>query len=182
MRNHKHADQMHKRFHSEAGFSLLETVMATLMLAICMAGVTALFSYDIGTSKGQGDIATRTIAYSQDKMEQLLSLDFTDATSDTTVSPITDTGGTGIGGDMVDGSSVGAVPPTAPAAGYVDYLTSDGVRQTTADSKTFYTRQWKISISNKVKTIEVVTKALSASGGKGKAPSMTLVSQLTDTR
>jgi Tfp pilus assembly protein PilV len=168
---------------NQGGVSILETLIASAVLLIGVAGVMSVFSYSAGTSKGQGDVGTRIVAYTQDKMEQLLSLDFTDNTTDTTSNtyPMPATG-TGLGGDMAANTTVGGTNPAAAVAGYVDYLDFTGNRQQAA-AGAFFTRVWSISLDNsKMKTITVVTRAASTAGARGVVQTATLVCQRTDTR
>jgi hypothetical protein len=110
-------------------------------------------------------------------MESLIKLDFNDAATDTTVFPAATSGGSGLGGAMAANASVGAVPPTAAAATYVDYLDFNGLLLTSSTGA-YYTRQWKISTGSSItlKTITVVVSSLHSAGIKGAAPSTTLVS------
>src|SRR5579862_7275274 len=77
----------------EAGFSLLETVVATGLLCAVAFGIMALAVVALMTSENQGHLVARTSEYSQDKMEQLLALAFNDTSSNTTVIPTVSTGG-----------------------------------------------------------------------------------------
>ncbi len=149
----------------ERGTSLIEGIVP-------LAGV---FSVAVATSSGQGDIATRTTLNAQDKMEQLMALGFTDSSADTTVYPTAAAGGTGLGGVMAGGSTVGSVDPAAPVASYVDYITFQGKLQTAAP-RARYMRQWTISTdaSGNLKTITVLVTAVGWTG-QGLAPSTTLV-------
>ncbi len=162
----------------ERGTSLIEMMIASVVLLMGIVPLAGVFSVAVATSSGQGDIATRTTLNAQDKMEQLMALGFTDSSSDTTVYP-TDTtagaGGTGLGGVMAGGSTVGSVDPAAPVASYVDYITFQGKLQTAAP-RARYMRQWTISTdaSGNLKTITVLVTAVGWTG-QGLAPSTTLV-------
>src|SRR5260370_26571493 len=83
--------------------SLVEMMIASLVLLVGIVPLAGVFSVAVATNSGRGDIATRTTLNAQDKMEQLLALSFPDGSSNTTVYP-TDTtagaGGTGLGGVM----------------------------------------------------------------------------------
>jgi type II secretory pathway pseudopilin PulG len=159
------------------GVTLIETLVATGILIIVVAGVLPVFTLGFQTTEQAGDLATRTTEYAQDKMESLIKLDFNDAATDTTVFPAATSGGSGLGGAMAANASVGAVPPTAPASTYADYLDFNGTLLTSSTGA-YYTRQWKISTgsSTTLKTITVVVSSLHAAGIKGAAPSTTLVS------
>jgi hypothetical protein len=161
----------------ESGVSILETLVASTILLVVVTGVLPVFILGFQSTEQQGDIATRTTEYAQDKMESLVNLTFTDGATDTTKYPPAISGGTGLGGAMGVSSTVGAVPPTAAATGYVDYLDSNG-NLLTSSTGAFYTRQWSISTDSTgtLKTITVVVTFLQTAGVQGKAPSTALVS------
>jgi Prokaryotic N-terminal methylation motif len=159
----------------ERGVTLMETMIACLILLVGIAGVLTLFTAEVATTSSQGDYATRTAIYSQDKMEQLLALSFDDSSSDTTTNPTASTGGTGLGGILSGSTTVGGVNPASPVAGYVDYLDADA-QQTTATGAN-YRRQWTITTNSagNLKTITVLT-TITTWAGRGRAPSAILVS------
>jgi Tfp pilus assembly protein PilV len=159
---------------AQCGVTLIETMVAATVLIIGVTGVLALFGVAISQNSGQGDIATRTAVYAQDKIEQLMALSFNDGASDTTVYPTASTGGSGLGGTMAGSATVGGVNSTSPVANYVDYLDA-GAQQTTSTGAN-YMRQWTISTNSagNLKTITVLTTVKNWTG-KGLAPSTTLV-------
>ncbi len=159
----------------ERGSSLIEMMIASLILLIGIVPLAGVFSVAVATNSVQGDIATRTALNAQDKMEQLLALTFADGSSDTTVYPTAVAGGTGLGGVMAGGAAVGGVNSAAPVANYVDYITFQGVLQTAA-SGAMYRRQWSISTdaTGNLKTITVRVTVVPGTG-PGLAPSTTLV-------
>jgi Tfp pilus assembly protein PilV len=165
-----------ERKHDEAGVTLIETMMAACVLLIALTGMLNLFVVVIATNQTQGDLATRTTEYAQDKLEQLLQLSFNDGATNTTVFPVASSGGTGLGGTMSASSTVGAVPPAAAATGYVDYFDQNG-NLLTSSTGAKYTRQWSISTDSTatVKTITVVVTAQVPRGVQGAAPSTKLV-------
>jgi len=127
------------------GTTLIETMIAALILLTVVAGLLGLFTVSIQVNEEQGNSATRTTEYAQDKMEQLMAFNFSDAN---------------LGGAMGANSTVGSVPPAAVVSGYVDYLDQNG---NTLGSSTgaFYTRQWSIATdgTGTLKTITVVVTA-----------------------
>jgi Tfp pilus assembly protein PilV len=153
----------------ERGMTLIETLIAGVVLIVGLVGLMGAYAVTITQNWNQGDRATRTTEYAQDKMEQLLALTFSDTTSNTAVYPPTTTGGTGMtpGGSLTLGS---------PVSGYVDYVDDTGTQQTTAAAAT-YIREWTIAVNaaGNLKTITVTTTALTSLGGGGVAPSTTLV-------
>jgi type II secretory pathway pseudopilin PulG len=162
---------------SQRGVSLIESMVAAALLIIVVTGVMPVFILSFQTTEQQGNIATRTTEYAQDKMESLINLSFIDGATDTTVYPPAVAGGTGLGGAMGASSTVGAVPPTTAVTGYVDYLDTNGNLLTTSTGS-YYTREWSISTdsTNTLKTITVVVTSLQVGAVKGKAPSTALVS------
>jgi Tfp pilus assembly protein PilV len=159
---------------NQRGVTLIETMIAAIILLIGIVGIMSLFTVAIQQSSGQGDIGTRTAVYAQDKIEQLMALGFNDGASNTTVYPTASNGGTGLGGTMAGSTTVGGITPGSPVTSYVDYLDA-GAQQTTASGAN-YMRQWTISTNaaGNLKTITVLTTVKNWVG-KGLAPSTTLV-------
>ena len=162
------------KFHEQRGLSLIETMVATLILLIGIVSVMSLFAVAVTQNTNQGDFATRTTEYCQDKMEQLLALSFSDSATDTTVYPPAASGGTGLG----SGGSVNTA--TAPTTGYVDYLDASG-NLLANSTGWFYKRQWSISLdaTGTIKTITVVA-ITKAQAGSGNPPWTRLVSFKTN--
>jgi Tfp pilus assembly protein PilV len=160
---------------SQSGVTILETLIASVVLLVGIVGVMSLFTVAVVQSNSQGDVFTRTTEYAQDKIDQLMALPFADNATDTTVYPAQAVGGTGLGGVMAGSASVGSANPAAPAAGYVDYLDANGNLLAGAGNS-FYTRVWSIS-TNAGGTLKVITVVAVAqkTGGVGLTPSSTLV-------
>jgi hypothetical protein len=114
-------------------------------------------------------------------MEQLMVLSFADSSTDTTVDPLPPTGGTGLGGLMAGGQTLGSTDPSAPAAGYVDYLDGSGQRTTDLSSAS-YIRQWSIATdsSTTLKTITVRVGVTVQLAARGLPPNTTLVCSKAD--
>ena len=154
------------RLRSEAGLGLLEVVIALSILLVLSLGILPLGVLAIARTENEGHLAARTTEYSQDKMEQLLSLAYNDSVTDTRVFPSAASGGTGL---AVGGSS----NPSAPAAGYVDYLDLTG--NLVASSGWFYKRTWQItSPFTNIKQVTVTT-IVARGFGHGRTPQATLV-------
>jgi prepilin-type N-terminal cleavage/methylation domain-containing protein len=160
----------------ERGVTMIETMIAVAILLIVVVGVLPVFTAGFQVTEQQGDISTRTSEYAQDKMESLLKLDFLDSTTDTTKFPPV-AGGTGLGGAMAASTTVGAVPPAAAVANYVDYYAYDGTYQNGTAAGAYYTRQWSITTdaTGTLKTITVAVTSVQKAGVLGLAPSTTLV-------
>lgn len=149
----------------ERGSMLIETLVAMGLLLAMLGGLLSLGAVALTVTENQGHLAGRTTEYAQDKMEQLLALAYTDATSDTRVFPAAQAGGTGL---AVGGSS----DPTAPVAGYADYLDRDGNLLASPNGAPpagwFYKRVWQVANpSLNLKQITVTATVESTLGQKG---------------
>lgn len=149
---------------SQAGVSLIETMIALALLLIAAAGIMTMATVAMSTTETQGHLAARTAEYAQDKMEQLLALQYPDANTDTTVFPSTITGaGTGL-------SVGGGMNPNAPVAGYSDYVDKSG-NPVGAGGNWQYVRVWQITqVGANMKQISVVTQVRYAVGQSGVLP------------
>src|ERR1051326_6786481 len=81
---------------SERGVTILEVLIASVMLVVVAIGFLGLFLMSVSPNKSQGEIMMRTTEYSQDKMEQLLALQYSDPASDTLSFPTASSGGSGL--------------------------------------------------------------------------------------
>jgi len=170
----------------DRGGTLVETMLAVLVAFIAMASIGAVVFYAMVQNKNEGAEATRLTSLAREKMEQLLRLDYVDATTNTTL--ITDAGwSVGLTPNAsTDLTQLTACPATASAnEGYVDFLNSDGVPLSgtcaAATAGGFaYVRRWKITtvISGPpgLKQITVVTYALNAVRAGGPIPSVSVTS------
>jgi type II secretory pathway pseudopilin PulG len=166
-----------KRFrkarNSESGMTLIETVIALALLLVVAVGVLGLGAIALATTENQGHLMARTAEYAQDKMEQLLALKFCDATSDTTVLPTSSAGGQGLAGCAAplnnNGTGIGgSSDPTAPVAGFVDYLDDSGNflpagTGGAAPNGWKYIRVWQISSANAANTVKQITVTVKVS-------------------
>jgi hypothetical protein len=128
---------------SEAGFSIVETVIATSILLVVLVGLMSAMGMAAALTENEGHLSARAAEYAQDKMEQLLALSYSDIASDTTQIPTASANGAGL-------AAGGSQDPAAPAAKYVDYLDPDGkplcpCTGTTVPANWFYKRVWQIS-------------------------------------
>jgi type II secretory pathway pseudopilin PulG len=182
---------------SQAGISLLETLIALTILVIVTVGVMSVALVAVETTENQGHLQSRAAEYAQDKMEQLISLSYGDgdppATSGTdttvfppcspqTINPAACTTGTGL---AVGGSSDPSAPVSTPGNGYVDYLDSAG-NPSAANQNWYYIRVWKIDQpagTTNLKRITVTAQVRSTVGGTGSGagavPTATVVSLKT---
>lgn len=145
----------------EAGLSLIETLIATMLLVVVLAGLGSMGIIGLTATENQGHLAARATEYAQDKMEQLLSLAWGDTTSDTRVFPAVPAGGMGL---AVGGSA----NPDAPVAGYVDYLDRNGNLLPSgvgAPANWFYIRVWQVTlVEARLKQISVTATTATALG------------------
>ena len=165
-----------RRSNNDSGSSLVEVIVAVLIMGTIAAGLLAMAGISLTTSENQGHLAARTAEYAQDKMEQLLVLSFGDNTTDTRVFPATVAGGTGV-------AAGGSANPAAPVAGYADYLDARGNLIPTAGAgppaNWFYQRVWEVQqISPTLKQVSV-TAIVARSIGRTQRPSATLISLKT---
>jgi type II secretory pathway pseudopilin PulG len=152
----------------ERGATLIETIIAILILTIGVTGVMGLLAFSITQNWNQGDRATRTTEYAEDKMEQLLALNFTDGTSNTAVYPTQASGGAGLGGTMAGNSTVGGVALGSPVSQYVDYIDSSG-NLATSSTGALFIRQWSIS-TNAAANLKTITVSVRGAFSLANAP------------
>ena len=165
-----------RRSVNDEGSTLVEVVVAMLIMATLAAGLLSMTAIALTQSENQGHLAARTAEYAQDKMEQLLVLAYGDAVTDTRVFPAVPLGGTGI---AVGGSA----NPSAPVVGYADYLDQSGnlLASGTANPPAgwFYQRVWEVTaVTPTLKEIRV-TATVARAIGRTRRPTSTLVSLKT---
>jgi Tfp pilus assembly protein PilV len=133
----------------ESGVTLIETMIAALILLIGVLAIMRLMAVSIGQNLSQGDVQTRVSEYAEDKMEQLMALSFSDVSSNTTVFPPTTTGGVGL-------TPGGSSSLSSPVTNYCDYLDISG-NLLSSSSGAYYERVWSISANaaGNLKTITV---------------------------
>jgi Tfp pilus assembly protein PilV len=161
---------MLKKLSEERGMTLVETMIALMVLLFGLMAMAQVLAFSIVASKTLGRDSTKTTAFARDKMEELQSLSFADVHTNVTVNPPYPTNGVGL-------TAGGSVPPASLAEGYYDYLDSAGAR--TDSEAALYTRQWQILAdgTNIKKIIVAVTS--NKSFRYGTAPSTVLVTQKT---
>jgi hypothetical protein len=146
---------------------LIETVVATGLLLVALAGLVSVSFVASTSTENQGHLSARTTEYAQDKMEQLLVLAYGDVQSDTTQFPAANVGGTGL-------AVGGSVDPAAPVNGYVDYLDVDGnlLGGGAPPAAWYYKRVWQVANpSANLKQITVATIVKWSMGGTQKPAS-----------
>ena len=155
----------------EEGFTLVEVLVALLITVVIALGLLSMDVVATKLTENEGHLSARATEYGQDKLEQLLVLAYGNTTSDTTVFPAIDTGGTGL---AVGGSS----DPDAPAAGYVDYLSQVGNLLVSTGGAVptdwYYKRVWAITSPTANLKQVTVTVAIRAGYGGGQAQRSTV--------
>jgi prepilin-type N-terminal cleavage/methylation domain-containing protein len=162
---------------AEGGFSLLETMIALMVVLVAASGLLPLGVVAFSTSENQGHLSARAAEYAQDKLEQLMALSYGDTTSDTRVFPAPEVGGSGL---TLGGSS----NPAVPIVRYVDYLDIDG---TLIPSPTgappagwYYQRVWRVTSPRaNLKQITVTATVARAAGSWALRPRATVTALKT---
>jgi len=136
------------KFNNQSGFTLVETLVATTILAIALTSLAQLFAISVQNNLVARNSSFATILAMQ-KMEQLrgltygfdtLGLPITDTSTDTAVSPEAANGGTGLAPSPSNTLRAGT-------NGYVDYLNANGVSLgggTVVPTGTSYIRRWMV--------------------------------------
>jgi hypothetical protein len=139
--------------------TLVETAIAMGILLVVTLGLLSMGVIATSITENEGHLNARTTEYALDKMEQLLTLAYGDAQSNTTFFPSVNVGGTGL---ALGGSS----NPETPVVGYADYLDQSGNVLCTAPSPCgatppaswFYKRVWHVAIASaNLKQVTVTT-------------------------
>ena len=157
---------------AQAGMSLLETMVALALLLVVASGIMSLAGVAMSTTENQGHLASRTAEYAQDKMEQLLALNYQDQCTDTTVYPAVISCGVGTGLQVG-----GGLNPNGPIAGYSDYVDTSG-NPVAAGANWQYVRVWQITTppgTTNLKQISVLTRVRTGVGGTVILPQSTVV-------
>jgi hypothetical protein len=185
------------------GISLIETLIAVLIAVIGLFSVGGLIFQGTATNKNQGTEVTRATIYAQDKMEKLLSLDFSNCTQPASSQAgscnTTNIDATGWTQGLLAGGAIGPLQATCPTSGaslgHIDFLDSNGIQLPGATAATScsaitvsnvaYIRMWQITDlastgGPEIKQISVAVYSQSATNtGSGK-PIVLLTSLLSN--
>lgn len=152
---------------NESGITLIETMLAILILLVGLLGFAQLMTFSLIVGKSYGRDTGQTTAAARDKMEELIGLEFLDTITNVTVNPPYPNTGTGL-------TQGGSIYPDAPVSGFSDKIDFSGNR-TNADDDVAYIRQWKVqNESTTLKSISVSVKS-NRSFKYGLIPSTTLI-------
>ena len=144
---------MNKNLKDESGMTLVESLMAIVILLIGLLAMAQVMAFCVVASKNYGRDAGKTTVIARDKMEELSSLPFLSLTAG------------------------GSVDPAAPTTGYVEYFNLAG--GTTTQAAAAYTRQWQV-ISDSATVRRIIVLVTSNKSIKyGVAPSTTMVTVKT---
>lgn len=140
--------------------TLIETMVACLVLMVGVVAMMGLFGVATRENATQGRQVVWLTTYAENKLAQLMALDFTDSTTDTTRWPAVPSGGTGLCA-LPPGTSCGSVDPAVPLPGFMDFLDAAGNLLSDARGAAFV-RQWQIVAdgTGTAKTITVTVRPL----------------------
>jgi prepilin-type N-terminal cleavage/methylation domain-containing protein len=157
----------------QRGFSLVEVMTATSIMAVAVASLAQLFVIAVNANRS-ARTTTFAAVLAQQKMEQLrgltwgfdtIGLPISDTDSDTTVSPSLPAGGSGL-----TPSPQGTL--RANTVGYVDYLDDQGVSLgggANPPNNTIYIRRWSVeplpTNPNNTLILQVLVTRLNTRGG-----------------
>jgi hypothetical protein len=148
-------------------------MIALGLLLIAAAGIMTMATVAMTTTENQGHLAARTAEYAQDKMEQLLALNYQDIRTDTTVFPAVAGAACPTACGLTPG---GGLDPNAPVAGYSDYVDKSG-NPVLAGGNWQYVRVWQITqAAPNLIQISVLTQVRYGVGRAGILPRSTVTS------
>lgn len=142
---------------ASSGVTLIETMVAVVVALIGVFSLGTVIFVASATDKNQGSEATRATVYAQDKIENLLALNFNQCTQSSSSQPAacntTGISATSWTQGLLAGGAISPVSPSCSSSGvnvgYQDFLTSSGSQflGTSCASVTgpiAYVRQWQI--------------------------------------
>jgi hypothetical protein len=164
----------------DRGVTMVETMIAILVAFIAMASVGSVIFSAMVANKNQGTEGSRETVLAQQKMEELLRLNFADVSTNTTL--ITDTSWS-IGltpNPSTDLNYLTSCPSSGADIGYVDFLDANGYALagscTSVIAQTYgYERRWEITDVSGVSGLRQITVVVYApnavnTGARGTTP------------
>lgn len=180
------------------GVTLVETMVAVFVALIGVFSLGSVIFEATVFNKNQGSENTRATVYAQDKIENLLSLDFTNCNKSSGLQPAScnTTGVTASGWTqgLLAGGAMSPVlsdcPSSGSSVGYVDFLDGNGLKiggggcSAIMAASVSYVRQWEIrnlsSSGPALKQITVAVYSQQAVTSVGAKPIAVLTSTLSD--
>lgn len=155
---------------AQYGFTLVESLIAIAILMAGLLSMAQVLTFTVMASKTYGQDASKATAAAQDKMGELIQLDFSDTTTNVAVNLPYSTDGVGL-------TEGGSIFPADPVDGYVDYVDSSGARTTPENA--VFTRQWQIVDDTSFADLKriAVTVTSIRSFQVGESPTTTLVTE-----
>lgn len=187
-----------KSFKSDRGVSLVETMTAVCIALFSVFSMGSLIAQVAATTKNQGTETTQATIFAQDKIENLLSLNFVNCNVPSTSQPqscnltaVSDPSWTqGLLAGGATAPELTTCPTTGLNIGYVDFLDHNGVPVTGVSCAAIlpasmsYVRQWQItdlpSTGQPMKQITVAVYSLNATSALGGTPIVVLTSVLSN--
>jgi Tfp pilus assembly protein PilV len=189
---------------NDSGVTLIETLIAVLIAVVGLFSVGGLIFQAMVTNKNQGTEVTRATIYAQDKMEKLLSLNFSNCTQAASALPsscnTTNVSASGWTDGLLAGGAIGpSVQATCPSSGasvgYIDFLDSNGIQlpgstaatgcSSITPSSISYVRMWEVTDvastgGPTLKQISVAVYSQSAVNANSGKPVVVLTSLLSN--
>jgi Tfp pilus assembly protein PilV len=189
---------------NDSGVTLIETLIAVLIAVVGLFSVGGLIFQAMVTNKNQGTEVTRATIYAQDKMEKLLSLNFSNCTQAASAQPsncnTTNISASGWTDGLLAGGAIGpsvqaTCPSSGPSVGYIDFLDSNGIQlpgptaatgcSSITPSDISYVRMWEITDvasmgGPTLKQISVAVYSQSAVNASSGKPVVVLTSLLSN--
>lgn len=170
---------------NEQGVSLIETMIAVLVAFIAMSSIGAVVFTAMASNQSQGVEQSRMTSAAQERMEQLLRLDFNDTMTNTTL--VSDSGWqVGLTSNSTTDLDVLTACPSSTGStadiGYADFLDSQGNALAgtcaTVLPASYFQRRWKIvdTGTTGLKQITVVVLSPHAVKAGGAIPMVALTS------
>jgi Tfp pilus assembly protein PilV len=189
---------------NDSGVTLIETLIAVLIAVVGLFSVGGLIFQAMVTNKNHGTEVTRATIYAQDKMEKLLSLNFSNCTQAASAQPsscnTTNVSASGWTDGLLAGGAIGpSVQATCPSSGasvgYIDFLDSNGIQlpgstaatgcSSITPSSISYVRMWEVTDvastgGPTLKQISVAVYSQSAVNANSGKPVVVLTSLLSN--
>lgn len=162
---------------AQRGTTLIETLIATAICTVVVFGLAGLVTMATRQSKEMGTTVSQASTLAAQKLEELMSKEFTSTTVTCGTRPCIDAQ---LCLCATPPCKCGEVDPTVlPVTGFVDYLKNDGTPTTATGADRFFTRRWQVEALTTFPatvrriTVRVEGRAIGVSSATS-APSATL--------